>query len=346
MTGPTTPAPSGAADPLRAALARIDAVDAFGSDATAAAGDATVLATTGDDRRGHYWLITDPKALMAVKVALITGRPLLVEGPSGSGKSALARAVSESLGWTYYDTVVTSQTRLEQLTGWVDLVQRLHHAEAAGRHDDGPLPGLGAFVQPGVLWWAIDPASAAAAGRGGHDDPGRPARRPAPGGGAVVLVDEIDKAEPDLPNNLLVPLGSWELRIEGRTDPVGLARAQHPLVVVTSNRERDMPPAFLRRCVTLALGYPTPAELVEIASHHVPDAGELAKLVCDRLAVDDDHRVSPAEFIDAVRAAAGLGLDAASSRATWEAVRSIVLGTGAGTGLGRPSGAFAGEPGR
>jgi MoxR-like ATPase len=325
-------------DPLQASLARIDAVEVFGSrDAPTA---------VGDDRRGHYWLITEPKALMAVKIALITGRPLLVEGPSGSGKSALARAVSESLGWTYYETVVTSQTRLEQLTGWVDLVQRLHHAEVAGRRDDGPLPGLDAFVQPGVLWWALDPASAAAAGPGGQDDPGLRARTPVAGGGAVVLVDEIDKAEPDLPNNLLVPLGSWELRIEGRSEPVGLERALRPLVIVTSNRERDLPPAFLRRCVTLELGYPTPAELIEIASRHVPEAAGLATLVADRLAVDDDHRVSPAEFIDAVRAAAGLGLDEQSSRETWEAVRSIVLGTGAGTGLGLPSGAFAGEPGR
>jgi MoxR-like ATPase len=281
---------------------------------------------------------------MAVKVALITGRPLLVEGPSGSGKSALARAVSESLGWTYYETVVTSQTRLEHLTGWVDLVRRLHHAEVAGRRDDGPLPGLDAFVQPGVLWWALDPASAAAAGQGSHTDPGIEARKRATeDDGAVVLIDEIDKAEPDLPNNLLVPLGSWELRVEGRSAPIELKRSRRPLVVITSNRERDMPLAFLRRCVALELDYPRPAELIEIAQHHVDAPPELSQLVCTKLVDEEGHRVSPAEFVDAVRAADGLGLDAESGPEIWETVRSIVIGSGAGAGATAPP---AGGPAR
>jgi MoxR-like ATPase len=311
---------------LRAALDRIESTTAFGT------GD--VRSEAGDDRRGHYWLITDQRVLLAVKVALITGRPLLVEGPSGSGKSALARAVSETLGWTYYETVVTSQTRLDQLTGWVDLVQRLHYAEVADRGDGGPLPGLDAFVQPGVLWWALDPESAVGAGQGSHPDPGVDARRPARDGGAVVLIDEIDKAEPDLPNNLLVPLGSWELRVEGRADAIELHRSQRPLVIVTSNRERDMPPAFLRRCVVLELGYPTPGELVDIARHHVDAPPELSDLVCSKLVAEEGHKVSAAEFVDAVRAADGLGLDAESDREVWESVRSIVLGSTA-NGPGR-----------
>lgn len=285
-----------------------------------------------DDRRGHYWLVTDDQVRLAVKVALITGRPLLVEGPSGSGKSALARAVSESLGWTYYETVVTSQTRIDELTGWVDLIRRLHQAEVAGRTGMEFLDDLGAFVSPGVLWWALDPRSAADAGQGSHADPGTRARRPADesAGGAVVLVDEIDKAEPDLPNNLLVPLGSWELRIEGRVEPVSLQRPHRPLVLVTSNQERDMPPAFLRRCVVLRLGLPDPDQLIEIAHHHVGSGREVCELVRDRLVPNDDHRVSPAEFVDAVRAAVGLGLDATSPADLWADVETAVLGTGPG----------------
>ncbi|HET6949319.1 MAG TPA: MoxR family ATPase [Acidimicrobiales bacterium] len=306
---------------LQAALDRIRSTKAFGK--------GMPTGEAGDDRRGHFWLITDDRALLAVKIALITGRPLLVEGPSGSGKSALARAVSESLGWTYYETVVTSQTRLDELTGWVDLIQRLHQAEVAGRIDDrGQLPGLDAFVKPGVLWWALDPASAAAAGQTSTPDPGIRARQPAPDDGAVVLIDEIDKAEPDLPNNLLVPLGSWELRIEGRAQPINLARTQRPLVLITSNRERDMPPAFLRRCVVLRLGYPTGDELVEIARRHVRTRNDdLAELVREKLVPEPDHQVSPAEFVDAVRAADGLDLDRNSSHAMWQAVESIVLAT-------------------
>jgi MoxR-like ATPase len=305
---------------LQAALDRIRAPRWFGT--------GTPRRVAADDRRGHFWLITDPKVLLAVKVALVTGRPLLVEGPSGSGKSALARAVSESLGWTYYEKVVTSQTRLDHLTGWVDLIQRLHRAEVAGRDGgavDERLPGLEAFVQPGVLWWALDPESAKSAGPGGHTDPGIEARRPAGDGGVVVLIDEIDKAEPDIPNNLLVPLGSWELRVEGRDEPVELHRPLWPLVVVTSNRERDMPPAFLRRCVMLHLGFPKSSDLVRIARRHTGVDDDLVQLVADKLLVDPEPRVSPAEFVDAVRAADGLGLDDQADAKLWEDVRSIVL---------------------
>jgi len=307
---------------LQAALERIRAPRSFGT--------GKPQGEAADDRRGHFWLITDKKVLLAVKVALVTGRPLLVEGPSGTGKSALARAVSETLGWTYYEKVVTSQTRLDHLTGWVDLIQRLHRAEVAGRDGgdtDERLPGLEAFVQPGVLWWALDPESARTAGPGDNTDPGLAARRPAGDGGVVVLVDEIDKAEPDIPNNLLVPLGSWELRVEGRDEPVELRRPLWPLVVVTSNRERDMPPAFLRRCVVLRLEFPKRADLMRIAGRHTGVDDDLVKLVADKLLIGTEPNVSPAEFVDAVRAADGLDLDEHTDAKLWEDVRSIVLGT-------------------
>jgi MoxR-like ATPase len=304
----------------RAALERIKEAEAFGR------GNPTGEA--GDDRRGHFWLITGRRTLVAVQAALLTGRPLLVEGPSGTGKSALARAVSESLGWTYYETVVTSQTRLDTLTGWVDLIQRLHQAELASRAGgDDVLPGLEAFVKPGVLWWALDPASAATAGKGDNADIGTRARNPASEDGAVVLIDEIDKAEPDLPNNLLVPLGSWELRVEGRAKPVGLTRSVRPLVVITSNQERDMPPAFLRRCVKLRLGYPHGDALSTIAHRHVIDVDdETVKLVRSKFVAEPNEDVSPAEFIDAVRAVQGLRIDGASSEEVWRDLESIVLG--------------------
>ena len=91
-------------------------------------GSAVPSDSAGDDRSGRYWLVKNHRLTLAIKIALITGRPLLLEGPSGIGKSSLARAISETLGWTYYETIVTSQTRLETLTGSVDLVRRLHDA--------------------------------------------------------------------------------------------------------------------------------------------------------------------------------------------------------------------------
>jgi MoxR-like ATPase len=286
----------------------------------------------GDVRSGEYWLLNDDRLRLAIKVAMITGRPLLLEGPSGTGKSSLARAISETLGWTYYESVVTSDTRVETLTGSVDLVRRLHLAELAGRWHGVEFPeGLAAFLEPGVLWWAFDPQSAAMAGQvsaGGRTDPGIKARLPAMGdrAGAVVLIDEIDKAEPDVPNNLLVPLGTWEFRVEGRDVPITPKRPKRPLICITSNKERDMPPAFLRRCIAVQLGYPTPSALVEIARHHVDTASPaLIEKVRERIAPSETNSsVSPAEFVDAVRAANELRLDPGGDLKVWEDLEVVL----------------------
>lgn len=266
--------------------------------------------TVGDDRSGTYWLLVDPRLRLGIKVALITGRPLLLLGPSGTGKSSLARAISETLGWTYYEKVVTSQTRLDDLVGSVDVVRRLHVAELAGRIGDGSeFPkGLEAFIEPGVLWWAFDPKTAAGVGREDGDprsDPGVPARTPAANPGAVVLIDEIDKAEPDVPNNLLVPLGSRRFRPEGLDYDIVPTRPHGPLICITSNKEREMPPAFLRRCVEMELPFLAPEHLVAVAQKHLPDvAPTLAQTVRKRLLPGPENTtVSTAEFIDAVRAA-------------------------------------------
>ncbi len=100
---------------------------------------------------------------------------------------------------------------------------------------------------PGVLWWAFAPDSARAAISAPKD------RRINPDGdrlGTVVLLDEIDKAEPDLPNDLLAPLDRYTIEVPG-LDPI--SAQTECLVIITSNGERTMPPAFLRRCVTLEL---------------------------------------------------------------------------------------------
>jgi MoxR-like ATPase len=307
-------------------LDRLDGGD-FGSGGTPAAGAAA------DDRSGRFWLVVDDRIRLAVKVALLTGRPLLVEGEPGSGKSSLARALANTLGWSYLEHVMTSQTRLDELTGYVDHVARLHEAQLSGRVEGRTFPAeLQPFVRPGVLWWALDPASAASCGseEGAEGAEGQRDPRELPVGGlaerssAVVLLDEIDKAEPDLPNNLLVPLGSLELRVEGRPDKVTPACDYPPLVVITSNRERDLPPAFLRRCILIALAFPSPAQLVQIAAGHVPEAGAaLIAAVRDRFVPGDQNdEMSPAEFVDAVRAAHGLGLQAGDER--WDDVEAIM----------------------
>jgi MoxR-like ATPase len=146
---------------------------------------------------------------------------------------------------------------------------------------------------------------------------------------AVVLIDEIDKADPDLPNNLLVPLGSLEFyveplryRVEGR---------QPPLIFITTNRERELPKAFLRRCVTLHLPAPDAEQLVKIAVAVIPEGEEhtaLLRQVADhvvKLAAGDEEGSSPstAEYLDTVKACLSLGITPESER--FESLSRITL---------------------
>src|SRR5262249_55472590 len=133
---------------------------------------------------------------------------------------------------------------------------------------------------------------------------------------AVVLLDEIDKADPDVPNDLLEPLGSFRFRvIEGTLDYVVKA-AEPPLVFITTNDERDLPKAFLRRCVSLTLDPPDEPRLLKIAASHFPnDDSALHKAVADTFFATRkqylDRRQAPpstAEFLDAVGACGRLGL--------------------------------------
>lgn len=279
-----------------------------------------------DDRSGRFWLVIDEQIRLAVKVALLTGRPLLVEGEPGTGKSSLARALANTLGWHYIEHVMTSQTRLDELTGYVDHVERLHAAELSSRVEGREFETeLGRYIQPGVLWWALAPESAAACGDGRRDPREPPAGDLSEPSSAVVLLDEIDKAEPDLPNNLLVPLGSLELRVEGH-DLVTASRGGYaPLVIITSNRERDLPPAFLRRCIIIELRFPSPEQLARIAAGHVPEASlELVESVRARFVPGTENaEMSPAEFVDAVRAAHGLGLKPSDDDA-WADIEAII----------------------
>src|SRR5262249_12388908 len=152
----------------------------------------------GDRRDGGVY-VYNGHIILAVRVALATGRPLLVRGSSGSGKSSLARHAARVLRWRYYEKVVTSRTQAQDLLWEVDHLRRLQDAQATKLRG-----GYQRYVRPGVFWWAFDRAKAAGqaarsrlAGRGtARLDPnlGDDHER------AVVLVDEIDKADPDVPN--------------------------------------------------------------------------------------------------------------------------------------------------
>lgn len=229
-------------------------------------------------------------SIHAVDFALAVGRPLLVRGETGIGKSQLARAVAHVLGRAFVTRVLDAQFTARELLYEVDTVARLSHAQvlgALGTPRDKAEAELDVmnFIEPGPLWWAYDWASAAALKR---------ARVPAvatackPENGVVLLLDEIDKADTSVPNGLLDVFGSGGFDMPGGRVP-GLsndARAVAPLVIVATNEERTLPDAFVRRCIVLTLRWPASEDdarswLRRLATEHFPDLAGSANAAID-----------------------------------------------------------------
>lgn len=272
-----------------------------------------------DGKAAQPYLFTEETAV-AVDVALATRRPLLVAGPPGSGKSRLAPAMAGILKSRYLAYTFTSRSRLGDLTSEVDHLRRLHDAQTRLPGDTRPLPRPWAYRDPGLFWWAFDPLSARR--RGGTDaqladledqfqapvPPSSPgADRP---GDLVMLLDEIDKADPDLPNDLLEPLDRMAFPVPD-SPTVTAPETMTLLVIITTNGERELPPAFLRRCVSLVLLHPGKERLTRIGQQHFPTVGkgDIAKITqrfldLRRQAQDEGLRLpSTSEYLDFIRAA-------------------------------------------
>jgi MoxR-like ATPase len=278
----------------------------------------------GDLRDGSVYVYKE-EIILAVNVALVTNRPLLIRGPSGSGKSTLAHSVARLRGWRYYEEVISSRTQARDLLWHYDQLRRLNDAQI---HE---LKQEAAYIDPGVFWWAFDREGARRRGVEGKLDfpesvePGNRVDHEQ----AVVLLDEIDKADPDVPNNLLVPLGSLQFVVQ-ETNTLVKANCP-PLLFITTNDERELPVAFLRRCVILVLKSPNEQELVSIACAHF---GEQHMTVYKKIAsltvkaAQKDQKsgqiaVSAAEYLDAVRACRRLEIDPEAE--DWETLSKFTL---------------------
>lgn len=300
--------------------------------------NARLDSTPTDLRDGSIYHWTEELRL-ATEVALVTGRPLLLKGEPGGGKSSWAAYVARNLGWRYFDQVVTAKTQAQDLLYQFDLLRRLNDAQA-----QQPLPGNDHYIVPGMLWWAFDPEGAAKYPVGNpaklpHEEVNQK-RNPQH---AVLLIDEIDKADPDLPNGLLVPLGSQTFHVPElgkdvkRADTAkgkDLPAYHSPLVIFSSNSERALPQAFLRRCVVLTLPRPDAATLIAVARLHHPNMKEAEAALAEDLADQvmtlrkeakehNERKPGIAEYLDALRACLDLNITLGSKE--WELLRQITF---------------------
>ncbi|TFL13904.1 MoxR family ATPase [Pusillimonas caeni] len=179
---------------------------------------------------------------LAVNAALSLQRPLLVKGEPGTGKTMLAEEVAAALGRPLLQWHVKSTTKANQGLYEYDAVSRLRDSQLG----DEKVRDIGNYIVKGVLWHAFE-----------SPDP------------VVVLIDEIDKADIEFPNDLLRELDRMEFHVYETRQTI---QARHrPLIIITSNNEKDLPDAFLRRCFFHYISFPDPDTMRNIVSVHFPD---------------------------------------------------------------------------
>ena len=206
--------------------------------------------------------VADAALAVAVNAAVTLERPLLVKGEPGTGKTELARQVAASLGLPFLEWNVKSTTKAQQGLYEYDAVSRLRDSQLgeARVHD------VANYIRKGKLWQAFEA-------------PGR----------VVLLIDEIDKADIEFPNDLLQELDRMEFHVYETGETV---KALHrPVVIITSNNEKELPDAFLRRCFFHYIRFPDPEVLAAIVRLHFPGIKE--KLLATALTQFFEIRETP-----------------------------------------------------
>src|SRR3989442_1327976 len=178
---------------------------------------------------------------LAVNAALSLKRPLLVKGEPGTGKTMLAEEVSEALGLPLLQWHIKSTTKAQQGLYEYDAVSRLRDSQLG----DERVKDIHNYIVKGVLWQAFE-----------ADQP------------VALLIDEIDKADIEFPNDLLREIDRMEFYVYETRQ---LVKAKHrPLVIITSNNEKELPDAFLRRCFFHYIRFPDKETMERIVAVHFP----------------------------------------------------------------------------
>ena len=185
--------------------------------------------------------VATPDLMLAVNAAVTLARPLLVKGEPGTGKTMLAEEVARSLGRPLVQWHVKSTTKAQQGLYEYDAVSRLRDSQLG----DERVADIAHYIKRGVLWQAFD-----------SETP------------TVVLIDEVDKADIEFPNDLLRELDRMEFYVY---ETQATIRAHHrPTVIITSNNEKELPDAFLRRCFFHYIRFPDKATMAQIVDVHFP----------------------------------------------------------------------------
>ena len=200
---------------------------------------------------------------VAVNAAVTLERPLLVKGEPGTGKTVLAHEIAASLGLPLLTWHIKSTTKAQHGLYEYDAVSRLRDSQLG----DARVKDVANYIKPGRMWQAFEAAQ----------------------GRTVLLIDEIDKADIEFPNDLLLELDRMEFLVY-ETGQVIRAK-ERPVVIITSNNEKELPDAFLRRCFFHYIRFPDRETMERIVQVHFPDVRKL--LVREALNVFFDMRGVP-----------------------------------------------------
>ncbi len=236
---------------------------------------------------GSSQYVADPELLETVNIAIALQKPLLIKGEPGTGKTVLAQAIASSLGLELLTWNIKSTTKAQDGLYVYDVVQRLYDSQLG----TGGVEDIARYVKLGQLGEAFSSEEQ-----------------------VVLLIDEIDKADLEFPNDLLWELDRMEFYIPETRRTI---RARHrPIVLITSNAEKELPDAFLRRCIFHYIAFPDKTLMEEIVRVHCPDLEEalleqaLEAFYRLRDTAGIQKRPSTSEMLDWVRALSLSGIPA------------------------------------
>jgi len=215
--------------------------------------------------QGTNTYITDPALEAAVNAALALERPLLVKGEPGTGKTLLAAAIAEAMGHELIHWPVKSTTRAQDGLYVYDTVQRLYDARFGDAGTDA-VKDIRRYIKQGPLGRALASEKR-----------------------VVLLIDEVDKADLEFPNDLLHELDRMSFSVTETGDQI--VAKHRPVVIITSNNEKELPDAFLRRCVFHFIDFPDPELMKRIVRVHHPGIDD--KMVDQAIAAFFDVRGVP-----------------------------------------------------